>query len=1470
MSETAAETRDTADQADQAASAPAPTPSPRPKKPLWRRGTGLLPSVLALPILLGAAGCTLWWGLATQAGGEWLLGQVPGLEVKALQGSLIGDLSVKSLHYTLPGSQDKLEIDDLRWQGLSMAWSTSPGLWADLRLQSLQAKRVQLHLSPSTEPSKPPTDLRLPLGLRIDALRIDELALPSLSSKPLTDLRASLALSAEGGAQHQFTIEQLRWDLLQLQAAASIKTSGELPLQANLTLQSKANDSQSLPAWNAQAKLSGPLQKLSASAELQALAQQMQVQAQLLPFADWPLPQAKLTTRNLDLAAVASGLPRTSLTGHAELLELGPAKPGTTPSITPSTSPSTETTLHIKSELSNSLAGLWDAQRLPLRALNLDLNIAPGDPAALSIKRLELMLGSAQQPAGRVHARGASSKQGGSQMVIAVDGLRSEGLDSRAVALQLAGEIELSTGRAINQIGADGPQPMLLKMNARLDGRLGGMGGTGTGPGANNARSTALSLQAQAQASRSELSLQSLRLQSEGSELHASGQLTLKKAASFAQGWAAQAKASAQLPDLRRFWRGKEGSVWQQNPQAVSALFEANLQAGPEAAGQGSSLKQQAPLGSARLQLLPTAVGGVPISADAYYQFSDRASTPSFKLALQAGALNQLLAQASVNPAGQLIGDADLRFEQLAGLQPLLAAFSQSSGKQAIRLDGSLTGKLNLQAQPGKAAGKAAAADFGWTWQTQAELRAQTLQLSGMAGQPAISLKSADLNWELASAKDAALDVRAKLEQLSGSGWRVPSASASLQGTWAKHRLNLQALAEGKMPPVLIPPGQPPEQTLRGPLTLSLLAGLSTSPNLAWRDGAQWRASEIKLLAQAQPDSLPKTPALAAEAKAATKSVPKSAWLKAESLALTLELAPQAALKQLRLEPGRLEVLGAGLRWKSMQWAAADSNIDIDLALEPLAVAPLLQRWQPDFGWGGDLQMVGHARIKSSPSFSADIALERSGGDLSVTDDSGVQMLKLSDARIGVIGSPGVWHLTEALAGSNVGVLAGALTARNDDPAQLWPKADSKLEGVLEMRIANLSTWGAWVPTGWRLGGSLFASAAFDGRLGAPQIKGNAGGANLVLRNPLLGVDLQRGEFALSLDGEKARLEQFKAFAGDGELTAQGDLLLGAAPRADFQIQADKFALLRRVDQRLAVNGKLDLKLDADAMDVTGQLSVHEGFFDFSRGNAPTLDGDVEVIRPETAEANAEASRAANGAHQRKVRVKIDIDLGNKLRVSGFGLDTLLAGNLQLTQAANGPALHGRIRTESGTFAAYGQKLAIERGLIIFNGVVDNPRLDVLAIRPTQEEQRIGVTITGTARNPRVKLYSEPTLDERSMLSWLLLGRGPDELNSRDNALLSSAAMALLSGTGESPTSKLIKSVGLDDLSFSDSGDQAQGTVVRLGKQISNRWYVGYERGLNATRGSWQAIYRLAQRFTLRAQSGDDNSLDLIWQWRWE
>ena len=123
-------------------------------------------------------------------------------------------------------------------------------------------------------------------------------------------------------------------------------------------------------------------------------------------------------------------------------------------------------------------------------------------------------------------------------------------------------------------------------------------------------------------------------------------------------------------------------------------------------------------------------------------------------------------------------------------------------------------------------------------------------------------------------------------------------------------------------------------------------------------------------------------------------------------------------------------------------------------------------------------------------------------------------------------------------------------------------------------------------------------------------------------------------------------------------------------------------------------------------------------------------------------------------------------------------------------------------------------------------------------------------------------------MSDTDKLSWLVLGRAPDGLGRNDTALLQRAAVALLSGEGEAPTDTLLKNLGIDELSLKQGEGVVRETVITLGKQLSRRWYVGYERGVNATAGTWQLIYRIAQRFTLRAQSGLENSLDVIWSWR--
>jgi translocation and assembly module TamB len=575
------------------------------------------------------------------------------------------------------------------------------------------------------------------------------------------------------------------------------------------------------------------------------------------------------------------------------------------------------------------------------------------------------------------------------------------------------------------------------------------------------------------------------------------------------------------------------------------------------------------------------------------------------------------------------------------------------------------------------------------------------------------------------------------------------------------------------------------------------------------------------------------------------------------------------------VQPGRAEVLGAALRWDRVAWQAATgtqaAQIEAQAELEPLTIAPLLARAQPGFGWGGDLAVVGHLKLRSAPSFSADIVLERQRGDLTVTDETGNrQALGLSDLRLGLDVQNGVWNFTQGLAGTTLGVAAGAFVARTS-PQATWPAPDTPVQGVLEVQVANLGTWGPWLPPGWRLTGALRTSAGIGGRFGAPEYTGRMQGSGIGVRNFLLGVNVTDGDIAVALQGATARIERFSARAGSGTVKLDGNTTFGAAPQALLKLHAERFQLLGRVDRRIVTSGQAQLQLDKDTLAFDGKFMIDEGLVDFTRSDAPSLSSDVVVVRrpgPAPAE-EEEGAPTANPAPGHVVKLDIDVDLGQNLRVKGRGLDSGLRGNLRITSPGNHLALNGTVRAVDGTYAAYGQKLVIDRGLIAFNGAAENPRLDIEATRPNLDV-RVGVLVTGTALNPRVRLFSEPEMAEMDKLSWLVLGRGSDTLGRTDTALLQRAAMALLAGEGGGPSDQITKSLGLDDISLRQSEGEVRETIVSLGKQISRRWYVGYERSLNATTGNWQLIYRIAQRFTLRAQAGQDSAVDLIWTWRWQ
>jgi translocation and assembly module TamB len=143
------------------------------------------------------------------------------------------------------------------------------------------------------------------------------------------------------------------------------------------------------------------------------------------------------------------------------------------------------------------------------------------------------------------------------------------------------------------------------------------------------------------------------------------------------------------------------------------------------------------------------------------------------------------------------------------------------------------------------------------------------------------------------------------------------------------------------------------------------------------------------------------------------------------------------------------------------------------------------------------------------------------------------------------------------------------------------------------------------------------------------------------------------------------------------------------------------------------------------------------------------------------------------------------------------------------------------------------------------------------------------VQVTGSAKAPRVRLYSEPDLPDAEKLSWVVLGRSA-AAGGAEAALLQQAALALLGGGGTG--GNFAQRLGLDEIGFKgpESGDDASGAALTFGKRLSKDLYVTYERSLSGVLGTLYIFYDLSQRLTLRGQTGLQSAVDLIYTVRYD
>jgi translocation and assembly module TamB len=587
------------------------------------------------------------------------------------------------------------------------------------------------------------------------------------------------------------------------------------------------------------------------------------------------------------------------------------------------------------------------------------------------------------------------------------------------------------------------------------------------------------------------------------------------------------------------------------------------------------------------------------------------------------------------------------------------------------------------------------------------------------------------------------------------------------------------------------------------------------------------------------------------------------------------------------------------LAWERLTWRAGALDTRGELSNLPLSwvdalATPEGSRHGPlsESGLGGDVVFDGSWDLSlpadpgSPPRLTAQ--LRRRSGDLSVQTDGAFDENTASAQRLQTGIREAQLHIetqgsnvlarlrwdSERLGQASADVSTTLSPPNASEAAWHWPE-QAPLRGTIKASLPQVGVWSALAPPGWRVRGSLGADLTLGGTRDKPLLNGSLNADDLALRSLVNGIAFSRGQLRATLAGERITIDRFY-LQGLGGAQTGGTLLASGStewrtitvdgqprrqPYISLQATATKLRVSTRADRMLTLSGQLQAELAGTALQLRGQLTADEARFVLPDESTPSLGSDVVVRGTERPLEDPNALRV-------QPDVLVDLNLGNNFEVRGQGLQTRLTGqlNVRSTPASPAPRVLGEVRTERGTYRAYGQRLDIETGVLRFNGPYDNPTLDITAVRPNTT-QRVGVLISGSAQLPRVRLFSDPELPDSEKLAWLVLGR-PASGAGAEAAVLQQAALALLSRNGRDLDGGLARAFGLDELSFAGAATNADGTTsaaaLTLGKRLSSKLYLTYEASLAGAMGTVSIFYDLSRRVTVRARAGEENAIDLI------
>ncbi|MGH2432164.1 MAG: translocation/assembly module TamB domain-containing protein [Pseudomonas sp.] len=555
--------------------------------------------------------------------------------------------------------------------------------------------------------------------------------------------------------------------------------------------------------------------------------------------------------------------------------------------------------------------------------------------------------------------------------------------------------------------------------------------------------------------------------------------------------------------------------------------------------------------------------------------------------------------------------------------------------------------------------------------------------------------------------------------------------------------------------------------------------------------------------------------------------------------------------------PARLQRLASGqLDFGAHCWRSGQASLcgdDQRLAPEPrlryhLKQFPLesLAQWLPkDFAWQGLLNADVNLDVPASGP-KGKIVIDASGGTLRVRDNGRWIDFPYQALRLDSTLAPRRVDTRLDFRGERLGELN--VTTRLDPLGK-----DKPLSGDFRLAGLDLSVARPFVPMVERLAGQLNGSGRLSGTLLAPQVNGDVVLSGGEVSGAELPVSLQGLSLQAQIAGERVQLngDWRSGAAGRGQLS--GHLTWGQALGMDVRLQGQQLPVTVEPYAELEVAPDLSLRLVDDKLSVTGKVLVPKGNITVRELPPSTVkvSDDTVIVGHQTEEGKAPMA----------VAMDIDVEVGrDKLSFSGFGLSANLLGHVHIGDNLD---TRGELSLADGRYRAYGQRLTIRRARLLFAGPIDQPYLDIEAIRKV-DDVIAGIRLSGSAEQPTTQVFSEPAMSQEQALSYLVLGR-PLGASGEDSNMLAEAALGLGLAGSAGITGSLASSLGIDDFQLDTEGSGNATSVVASGN-LTERLSLRYGVGVFEPANTIALRYKLSKKVYLEAASGLASSLDIFYK----